>query len=102
MEKAIHRPILAGIFSLLLPGLGQFYNHEIKKALAFISIFLFLSYFYSPIGFFIMIATAIESYTRAKILKEKGFISKNLNLSIIILIAIFMCAFFVGFFAISL
>lgn len=99
MDKTMHKPVVAVILSILLPGLGQFYNHETKKALLLFLCFIVSSYFYSPAGIIIIIIAAIESYRKAKNLKNAGFISENLNLSIYILVAFFIIAILVGFFA---
>jgi TM2 domain-containing membrane protein YozV len=83
--EAGHSPIIAIVFSSLLRGLGQFYNHENKKAVIFFMNFLGLSHFFSPAGFFITIGAIIDAYKQSKMLKKNGFISKTFNLSIIVL-----------------
>jgi len=102
MGQSSHKPIIALAFSFLLPGLGQFYNHEMKKALVFFLFFIILSYIFAPLGILVMITAAVDSYRQARVLKKNGFFSKNFNIAIIILITILFGGLFVGFFASSL
>ena len=98
-KEANHRPISALIFSLLCPGLGQFYNNETAKALVFFGSFTILSYIFFPIGLFIILGAAIDAYRKANILKKTGFRSERFAIAVIALVVIFIVAFFVGFFA---
>lgn len=70
MGEAGHGPIIAIVFSSLLPGLGQSYNYENEKAGIFSMDFLGLSYFFSPAGFFITIGAIIDAYNQSKMLKK--------------------------------
>ncbi len=102
MDPAKHMPIVALFFSLFLPGLGQFYNDEIRKAIIFFLAFIILSYVYALSGIFMIIIAAADAYKKANTLKQTNFISKNFKTSIIILITIFIAAFLIGFFASSI
>ena len=97
-----HSPTLAVIFSILLPGLGQFYNQEILKALCFLCGLILLSFFYSPLGLLAIAIASIESFLKARQLRETGFISKNKKISIYILIIFYIFGFLAGFFGSSL
>lgn len=101
MSTTKHMPFVALVFSLFLPGLGQFYNNEIKKALIFFLLFVILSYIYAFAGILMIIIAVVDAYKKANTLKKTDFISKNFKTSIIILITIFIGAFLIGFFASS-
>jgi len=93
-----HSPTLAVIFSVLLPGLGQFYNQEIIKAGSFFFGRILLSFVYCPLGLFVLVIASIDAFLRAKRLRETGFISQNHKTAIFILIALVLVGFFAGFF----
>ena len=93
-----HSPALAVIFSVFLPGLGQFYNQEIIKALCFLFGLILLSFVYNPLGLLVLVIASIESFLRARRLRETGFISKYQKISIYILIIIIILGFLAGFF----
>ena len=97
-----HSPTLAVIFSVLLPGLGQFYNQEIFKALCFLCGLILLSFFYSPLGLLVIVIASIESFWKARQLRETRFVSKYQKISIYILIIIIIFAFLAGFFGSSI
>lgn len=97
-----HSPTLAVIFSVLLPGLGQFYNQEILKALCFLFCLILLSLLYSPLGLVVIVIASIESFIKARQLRETGFISKYQKISIYILIIIIIFGFLAGFFGSSI
>ena len=97
-----HSPTLALIFSVLLPGLGQFYNQEIIKALCFLFGLILLSFLYNPLGLLVLVIASIESFLKARKLKETGFISKYQKISIYILIVFIILAFFAGFYGSSI
>ena len=40
----INNSMLNGVFSFIIPGLGQFFNGENKKALIFFTIFLIMNF----------------------------------------------------------
>jgi TM2 domain-containing membrane protein YozV len=102
MSTTKHMPVVALVFSLLLPGLGQFYNKEIKKALIFFLLFVILSYIYALAGILMILIATVDAYKKANTLKQADFISKNFKTSIIILITILIVAFLIGFFATSI
>jgi len=93
-----HSPTLAVVFSVLLPGLGQFYNEEIKKALSFFFGLILLSLIYNPLGILVLVIAAIESFIKARKLKEIGFISKYRKFAVYFLIIFIIIGFLAGFF----
>lgn len=97
-----HSPTLAVIFSILLPGLGQFYNQEIIKALCFLFGLILLSFVYNPLGLLVLVIASIESFMKARRLRETGFISKYQKISIYILIIFIIFGFLAGFFGFSI
>lgn len=97
-----HSPTLAVIFSVLLPGLGQFYNQEIRKALCFFLGLILLSFVYNPLGLLVLVISAIESCLKARKLRKIGFISKYQKMAIYILIAFIIVGFLAGFFGSSI
>lgn len=68
-------PILAGILSLFIPGLGQIYNGQVGKGflcivlavILFILIFLLIGLFLYPIW---IILCAYDAYKTAQIINE--------------------------------
>jgi len=99
LKKAAHSPLWALIFSLLFPGLGQFYNNELAKALVFFGSFMVLSYVFLPAGMLITVGAAIEAYRKATTLKKTGFRSERFAIAVIVLVVMFFIGAFVGFFA---
>lgn len=99
MTKYGHNPQYAFLFSLLFPGLGQFYNHEIIKALVYVSLFIILTYLFPPIGVLIVLIGSIDAYRKARVLNAQGFVSKYKNIVITLLISLAILAFILGFFA---
>ena len=97
-----HSPTLAVIFSILMPGLGQFYNQEINKALCFFLGLILLSLVYKPLGLLVLVIASIESSLKARKLRETGFISKYQRISIYILIVFIILGFLAGFFGSSI
>ena len=98
-EEGTHRPLGALIFSLLCPGLGQFYNNETVKALVFFGSFMILSYVFLPAGIFVTIGAAIDAYRKANTLKRTGFRSERFATAVIVLVVVFCVAASIGFFA---
>ncbi len=98
-KEATHGPLWAFIFSLLFPGLGQFYNNEMAKALVFFGSFMVLSYVFLPVGILITLGAAIDAYRKANTLKKRGFRSERFVIAVIVLVVIFFVAGFIGFFA---
>jgi len=92
-------PIYAAVFSLLFPGLGQYYNNEIIKGLVCLLAFIALSLLYEPLGLVVNIVAAIEAYITSKKIMAEGYVSKIFVKCIILLAALFVVGFLWGLFA---
>jgi small neutral amino acid transporter SnatA (MarC family) len=97
-----HSPTLAVIFSVLLPGLGQFYNQETKKALSFFFGLILLSFVYSPLGLLVLVIASVEAFSKARRLSETGFVSQYQKAAVSILIAFIILSILAGFFGSSI
>lgn len=109
MEYKRRNPLLAAFLSFIQPGLGQFYNGELKKSLIFfITPFLAVLFFYfSPIisivwGFYIAlsasliirIVSSIESFYSAS--KKEKYELRKINSPSLYLIILFGWGFLSG------
>ncbi|GAB5408200.1 MAG: hypothetical protein BalsKO_05650 [Balneolaceae bacterium] len=109
MEYKRRNPLVAAFLSFIQPGLGQFYNGELKKSLLFfIAPFLVVLFFYfSPIisivwGFYvalsasliIRIVSSIESFYSAS--KKENYELKKINSLSYYLIILFGWGFLSG------
>ena len=95
-------PTLAMVFSLLFPGLGQFYSRQRNRAMAFFVSVIAWSVLYPPLGIGISVFAAWEAFAQARKLRNNGYQNSNLKGALIILGIAFITGILMGFFGPSI
>jgi hypothetical protein len=94
-------PTLAMVFSLLFPGLGQFYNRQTNRAIGFFVSLIAVSILYPPLGIAISFVAAWDALVQARRLMETGYQSPNLRGALLVLGVTFITGLLAGLFGSS-